>query len=69
MSEPQLHKVKKVHRTFEGQTQFCEHQSSSTGTTMKFSCFVPKAEKVTQAIVWLSGLTCTEENFITKAGA
>lgn len=37
---------------------------------MKFSAFLPKDKsEIKNAIIWLSGLTCTEENFITKAGA
>lgn len=59
----------KSHKTFEGQTIFAEHESSSTKTNMKFSYFMPKGEKPDHAIIWLSGLTCNEENFITKAGA
>lgn len=60
----------KKHKTFGGETIFCEHESISTKTKMKFSCFLPcEKEKIDSAIIWLSGLTCTEENFITKAGA
>lgn len=60
----------KKHKTFGGETIFCEHKSISTKTKMKFSCFLPcEKEKIDSAIIWLSGLTCTEENFITKAGA
>lgn len=58
----------KQHKTFGGETIFCEHESASTKTKMKFSAFLPK-HKAESAIIWLSGLTCTEENFITKAGA
>ncbi|MFS4459099.1 S-formylglutathione hydrolase [Bdellovibrio sp. HCB2-146] len=58
----------KSHKTFNGLTQFWEHDSSSTKTKMKFSTFIPTG-KVNGCIVWLSGLTCTDENFITKAGA
>ncbi len=37
---------------------------------MKFSCFLPcPIEELDSALIWLSGLTCNEENFITKAGA
>ena len=37
---------------------------------MKFSAFLPTGlDQIDSAIIWLSGLTCTEENFITKAGA
>lgn len=58
----------KTHKTFEGQTQFWEHDSSETKTKMKFSTFRP-AGKINGCLIWLSGLTCTDENFITKAGA
>lgn len=60
--------VLKSHKTFEGMTQFWQHDSSATGTKMKFSTFIPEGE-VLGAVIWLSGLTCTDENFITKAGA
>ncbi|MEE3077903.1 MAG: S-formylglutathione hydrolase [Bdellovibrionota bacterium] len=64
------YEILKSHVTFGGKTVFCEHQSSSTKTKMKFSAFLPKEiEEIEHAIVWLSGLTCNEENFITKAGA
>ncbi|MGH7105641.1 MAG: S-formylglutathione hydrolase [Acetobacteraceae bacterium] len=55
-----------------GGTQFVyRHASSATGTTMRFSAFVPSAaERGPAPVVWfLSGLTCTEENFTVKAGA
>lgn len=58
----------KSHKTFGGETCFYEHDSTITKTTMKFSTFEPKS-KVKNCILWLSGLTCTDENFITKAGA
>lgn len=59
----------KTHKSFEGETAFCEHESKSTQTKMKFSYFLPATGKVDRALVWLSGLTCNEENFISKAGA
>lgn len=58
----------KTHKSFGGLTQFWEHDSKSTGTKMKFSTFTPSGD-VKGAVIWLSGLTCTDENFITKAGA
>ena len=58
----------KSHKTFEGQTEFWSHPSVSTGTEMKFSTFIPHGD-VKGCLIWLSGLTCTDENFITKAGA
>jgi len=36
---------------------------------MRFSIFLPEGEGPHPTLVWLSGLTCTEENFTTKAGA
>ena len=47
------------------------HPSSSTGTTMQFSLFRPPQAKCKPVpVLWfLSGLTCTEENFTIKAGA
>lgn len=58
----------KSHKNFGGETAFCQHQSNVTKTPMKFSYFKPEGS-VKRAILWLSGLTCTDENFITKAGA
>jgi S-formylglutathione hydrolase len=61
-------KVLKSHKTFEGKTEFWSHQSRETKTEMKFSTFIPNG-KIKGCLIWLSGLTCTDENFITKAGA
>ncbi|MEZ5893350.1 MAG: S-formylglutathione hydrolase [Parvularculaceae bacterium] len=36
---------------------------------MKFAVFTPPGKGPFPVLYWLSGLTCTEENFITKAGA
>lgn len=55
-----------------GGTQFVyRHASSSTGTPMRFAAYLPpKAAQGRCPVVWfLSGLTCTEENFTVKAGA
>src|SRR5258706_4302536 len=55
-----------------GGTHFTyQHQSSETGTAMRFAAFVPpRADQRPAPVVWyLSGLTCTEENFTVKAGA
>lgn len=60
--------ILKKNKTFDGNTVIYEHQSEITKTPMKFSAFLPKSEKIDSAIIWLSGLTCTEENFILKSG-
>lgn len=55
-----------------GQLVRCSHQSTSTNSKMTFAVFVPKsASKGVRAPVlfFLSGLTCTDENFSQKAGA
>ncbi len=56
-----------------GFVRFYKHESSETKTPMTFAVYLPpKAvgfEPVKCPVVyWLSGLTCTEQNFITKAG-
>jgi S-formylglutathione hydrolase len=61
-------KILKTHKCFDGLTQFWEHESPTTKTTMKFSTFTPVGE-VKGCLLWLSGLTCTEENFMVKSGA
>lgn len=61
-------KVLKTHKSFGGTVSFCEHESKETATKMHFSTFVP-ATKMRGCLVWLSGLTCTDENFMAKAGA
>jgi S-formylglutathione hydrolase len=47
------------------------HEAHETGSVMRFGVFLPpQAEgRSVPVLYWLSGLTCTEENFIVKAGA
>ncbi len=62
--------IKKA-KCFGGWVEYYTHTSVSTQTSMTFSIFVPEsaaAKANKPAMIWLSGLTCTEENFITKAG-
>lgn len=58
----------KSHKTFDGFTQYWRHDSVETGTPMNFSTFIP-GDEAKGCLIWLSGLTCTEENFMVKAGA
>lgn len=56
---------------FGGTVGFYSHQSETCNGEMRFSVFLPpqaKSEKV-PVLYFLSGLTCTEENFMAKAGA
>jgi S-formylglutathione hydrolase len=57
------------HRVAGGTLRFCRHASAATRTPMKFSMFLPDNPGPKPLLVWLSGLTCTEENFTVKAGA
>ncbi|NCP66681.1 S-formylglutathione hydrolase [bacterium] len=62
--------LNKTHKSFDGETRFYSHKSEVTNTDMNFSVFVPQpGKKPSKCIIWLSGLTCTEENFMAKAGA
>lgn len=47
------------------------HPSEACACEMTFAVYVPPqaAERPVPVLTWLSGLTCTHENFITKAGA
>ena len=58
-------------RCFGGRQLRFEHDSEVLNCAMKFSVFLPlRAEKAkVPAVYFLSGLTCTDENFSTKAGA
>lgn len=48
-----------------------QHESKTLGCNMNFAIYLPKAaeSKKLPVLYWLSGLTCNEQNFITKAGA
>lgn len=59
-------------KVFDGWHKQYSHQSSSNHCAMRFAIFLPPqtatGEKV-PVLYWLSGLTCTDENFMQKAGA
>ena len=64
-------KVLSSAKCFGGLQKVLEHESEVLKCTMKFSVFLPSkcnSAKV-PVLYWLSGLTCTEQNFTTKAGA
>ncbi|QLB17002.1 S-formylglutathione hydrolase [Mannheimia varigena] len=58
------------YRIFEGQQQVWKHSSSTLNCEMKFAIYLPKSADTQKlpVLYWLSGLTCTEQNFITKSG-
>ena len=70
MTKPSIEKVSES-RCFEGRHIVYKHVSSACACTMRFAVFLPPQADVkpVPALYWLSGLTCTEENFSVKAGA
>lgn len=61
--------ITQSHKVHGGQLHYCRHASQATGTQMRFSLFLPAGAGPFPVLVWLSGLTCSEDNFTTKAGA
>lgn len=59
----------KRHRCFGGDLAYYRHDSDACGGTMELSVFVPPGDGPFPVVTFLSGLTCTPENFTTKAGA
>lgn len=58
-------------KAFGGWHKQYSHQSSALNCTMRFAIYLPpqaESQKV-PVLYWLSGLTCTDENFMQKAGA
>lgn len=60
-------------KCFGGVQGVYRHDSAATGCSMRFGVFLPPraygGPVPVPVLYWLSGLTCTEENFIVKAGA
>nr|WP_315043307.1 S-formylglutathione hydrolase [uncultured Moraxella sp.] len=59
------------HQSFAGRQEVWQHDSTTTHTPMKFGIYLPPKAIVGEAcpvLYWLSGLTCNEQNFITKSG-
>ena len=57
-------------RIFNGEQQIWQHASTVLNCQMKFAIYLPDTVNTERLPVlsWLSGLTCTEQNFITKSG-
>lgn len=66
----QIH-LKDEHMCFKGKQQRYSHVSRTNQCEMHFSIYLPpQAEKQKVPVLyWLSGLTCSDENFVQKAGA
>lgn len=60
-----------TNKVFDGWHKQYTHHSQALNCDMRFAIFLPP-QAATQAVpvlYWLSGLTCTDENFMQKAGA
>jgi len=60
-----------THAAFGGTQDVWQHRSQVLDCTMRLGVYLPPqaALRPCPVVYWLSGLTCTEQNFITKAGA
>ncbi|KDB50807.1 S-formylglutathione hydrolase [Sphaerotilus natans subsp. natans DSM 6575] len=59
------------HASFGGRQEVWTHHSEALGGPARFGVYLPPAALAGErcpVLYWLSGLTCTEQNFITKAG-
>ena len=59
------------HASFGGWQDVYRHRSAVLGCDMSFALYLPPQAQdgPVSVLYWLSGLTCTEQNFIAKAGA
>lgn len=59
------------HACFGGWQEVYQHTSKTLNCEMKFAIYLPPMEEAQKypVLYWLSGLTCNEQNFITKSGA
>ena len=59
-------------KSFGGHQDVYSHDSTSTQCKMTFAVYFPegveKLPKKAPVLYWLSGLTCTHENFMQKTG-
>lgn len=60
-------------KSFGGEQAVWKHQSAALSCEMRFAVYTPPADRHGKGpyptLFWLSGLTCTEDNFTVKAGA
>ncbi|WP_439343490.1 S-formylglutathione hydrolase [Vacuolonema iberomarrocanum] len=63
--------VLNTHQCFGGKLGFYQHESSACNSSMRFAVYQPPQtnDQPLPVLYFLSGLTCTEENFMVKAGA
>lgn len=71
MANPNALELKTHQRSFGGWQNVYQHRSDVLGCNMTFAVYLPPQSdtRPCPVVYWLSGLTCNEQNFITKAGA
>ncbi len=59
-----------THASFNGEQQIWQHDSKVLHCSMNVAVYLPPQAKTEKCpvVYWLSGLTCTERNFIEKSG-
>lgn len=65
-----MERIAKI-RSFDGYIERYKHHSNTTNCDMVFGIYLPPQaqQQPVPVLYWLSGLTCTDENFMQKAGA
>lgn len=59
-------------KMFAGVQHHYQHAAQSVNCTMRFAIYLPECaseDTPVPVLYWLSGLTCTDENFVQKSGA
>lgn len=58
------------YKCFNGFQRIYQHSSDELKVDMKFAIYLPSTFESSKlpVLIWLSGLTCNEQNFITKSG-
>lgn len=71
MTHPDELELVAANKSFGGWLKRYKHHSKVLGCEMIFAIYLPPAaeEQDVPLLWWLSGLTCTDENFMQKAGA
>lgn len=64
-------KIRSQYKCFDGTVAYYSHISSVCNSEMNFAVYIPPSakNKSVPVLYYLSGLTCTEDNFTVKAGA
>ena len=61
-------KLIEKHRSFQGYQEVYRHSSKTTNCDMQFALYSPDQYIDVPVLYFLSGITCTEQNFIQKSG-